>query len=112
MTIPIDGNTVGVWMVASPKGPAVFVLASTDDGAFSISGYLNNELLTQKSLLRDSQATLIDMVRRQVSQTMEQVDTDRGWEALRGHRSMEEFMTVLRALPGFKLKEKTSDNTR
>lgn len=110
MTVQVDNAIVGIWLVISKDGPWVLTLERTEDGKTILKDYMKGVLRERKEVRDVDVPEVLKGVRRAVRKIMEETESDKGWEALRGARSMEEYMDVLRRLPGFK--EKVSEGSK
>lgn len=104
MTIPVDEQTVAIWLVAADNGQTWVATLRKEAGGYDIQIFANSKFEKSKHMRGESELQLISKIRRTVQQAMEDAHTDRGWEAIRGARTMEQYMEILRRLPGFKKK--------
>lgn len=97
MNVPIDETTVGLWLVKADNGIWLAVLSKTEDGFF-LQTYFNGERKEATKIKDMTQHVVVSRLRRGVTRVMEDTDTDRGWEAIRGERSLEEFRRLIGSL--------------
>ena len=115
MTISIDENTIGMWCVdLGPMGNWLAHVGYKDASHTKIlidcrfRWYEDDKIHDSKDRKSwyhiETQATLerqtIDKIRRVFEGLREKAPSHRGWELLKGARSIEEFSEELKRMPG------------
>jgi len=110
MTVEVNDAIIGIWLVISKDGPWVLTLERAEDGKVFLKDYMKGRLRERKEVRNVDLPEILKGVRKAVRKIMEETESDKGWEAIRGARTMEEYMEVLRRLPAFK--EKVSEGSK
>jgi hypothetical protein len=106
MTVKVDESVQAIWLVMTDEGPWVLTVSKDENGQIRLRQYLNAIEKETKLVAERNLTDVLSKIRATVQRLMEKSETDKGWEAIRGIRSLDEYMDVLRALPGFKEKKR------
>ena len=103
MTIKLDESIQGIWLVMSDEGPWVLTVSKGEDGRIYLQQYMNGVAREKpKAVEEKSLGEVLSRIRKTVQVLMEHENTDKGWEAIRGIRTLDEYIEELKRLPGFR----------
>lgn len=112
MSLEIGERTIGMWSVELGHGNWLAHLALTGDGKLELTyrfRWYNDDLIGRDSkdernfyhaVLRNTSVPEAIAKLREVFETMRDSAHGRGWELLKGERSIEEFASLLEQMPG------------